>query len=364
MASQYDFEPGLNISALSSATAAQLMQLISQAAPLSNIGGIIFQSTTPDVASNPRFARYIWLDSTTDPAVAKYYNAGTTSWTAVSVSAGSITNSEISASAAIAVTKLAAGTARYILRTNAGGTANEFVAPTGIFNSDELAVVKLTSNGGTDGYLKSVSGVTQWIANATERAAIAASLNSLDPTVLAAGSNNTLLGTNGSGVVEFATIGNLLTNNAIGLNLLAAGGASNKDALKFDGSNWVKQTPNVDFFSTAEVSTTGKLSASTAAVILHTIAHGLGATPKQVRVVLVCTTTDLGWSAGDEVDIYSVRASNADLHVVATVGADATNVTVAIDLASTDGWRIANKSTGAYGAITESSWTPKVYAWK
>ncbi len=364
MAAQYDFEPGLNISALSSATAAQLMQLISQAAPLANIGGIIFQSTTPDVASNPRFARYIWLDSTTDPAVPKYYNAGTTSWTAVAVAALSITNAEISASAAIAVTKLAYGTARYVLRTNAAGTANEFVTPASILNSDELPVVKLTSNGGTDGYLKTVSGVTQWVSNATERTAIQNALSAVPVTALAAGSNNTLLGTNGSGVVGFAAIGSLLANNAIGLNLLAAGGASANDALKFDGSNWVKQTPNVNFFSSAEVSTTGKLSSSTAAVILHTIAHGLGATPKQVRVVLVCTTTDLGWAVGDEVDLFSVRASNGDLHVVATTGSDATNVTVAIDLAATDGWRIANKTTGAYGAATEASWTPKVYAWK
>jgi len=360
MASQYDFEPGLNISALSSATAAQLMQLISQAAPLSNIGGIIFQSTTPDVASNPRFARYIWLDSTTDPAVAKYYNAGTTSWTAVSVAAGSITNSEISASAAIAVTKLAAGTARYILRTNAGGTANEFVAPTGIFNSDELAVVKLTSNGGTDGYLKSVSGVTQWIANATERAAIAASLNSLNPTVLAAGSNNTLLGTNSSGVVGFAAIGSLLANNAIGLNLLAAGGAAANDILMFDGTNWVKVTPGISLSSAAI--NIGVMSANGINTTVHTFAHGLGTIPKNVYAVLVNTSSaEAGYATNDEVAIHSFR-DTGDGNPVIAVSADATNITVCcVSAASLE---VPHKSTAAQTSITESQWKPKVYAWK
>ena len=358
-AQQYDLEPGLNISALSSATAAQLMQLVSQAAPLSNIGGIIFQSTTPDVASNPRFARYIWLDSTTDPAVAKYYNSGTSSWTAVAVAALSITNAEISASAAIAVTKLANGTARYVLRTNAAGTANEFVTPASILNSDELPVVKLTSNGGTDGYLKTVSGVTQWVSNTTERTAIQNALSSVPATVLAAGSNNTLLGTNGSGVVGFATIGSLLANNAIGLNLLAAGGGSSGDLLKFDGSNWVKATPSLRLTNSDAINS-GTLSSSTCATKIHAIAHNLGSAPKLVMATIVCTSAEVGYSVGDEVSIHTLR--NTSSNPTAGYCIDGTNVTIILD-DSTD-LRLPNKGTGAYAGITEASWTPKVYAWK
>ncbi len=360
MAAQYDFEPGLNISALSSATAAQLMQLISQAVPLSNIGGIIFQATTPDVASNPRFERYIWLDDSSDPPVAKYYNAGTTTWTAVAVAAGSISNAEIAAAAAIAITKLAAGTARYIVRTNAAGTALEFVAPTGIFNSDELAVVKLTSNGGTDGYLKSVSGVTQWVANATERAAIAASLTSLNPTVLAAGSNNTLLGTDSAGVVKFDTPGNLLANNAIGLALLAAGGAAANDILAFDGSNWVKQTPGLGLSSSAI--NLGVMSANGISTTVHTFAHGLGSIPKLIYAVLVNTgSAEAGYATNDEVAIYSFR-DTGDGNPVIAVSADATNITVCcVSAASLE---VPHKSTATQTSITEANWKPKVYAWK
>lgn len=360
MSAQYDFDPGLNISALGSATAAQLMQLVSQAAPLVNIGGIIFQSTTPDVASNPRFARYIWLDSTTDPAVPKYYNAGTTSWTAVSVAALSITNAEISASAAIAVTKLAFGTARYVLRTNAAGTANEFVAPTSIFNSDELAAVKVTSNGGTDGYLKSVSGVTQWIANATERAAISASLNSLAPTVLAAGSNNTLMGTDGSGVVKFAAIGSLLANNSIGLGLLAAGGAAANDILMYDGTNWVKTTPGISLSSAAI--NLGVQSANGINTTVHTFAHGLGTIPKHIYAVLVNTSSaEAGYATNDEVAIHSFR-DTGDGNPVLAVSADATNITVCCVAAAS--LEVPHKSTAVQTSVTEGQWKPKVYAWK
>jgi len=360
MSSQYDLEPGLNISALSSATAAQLMQLISQAAPLANIGGILFQSSTPDVASNPRFARYIWLDSTTDPAIAKYYNAETTSWTAISVAAGSLTNAEINASAAIAVTKLAFGTARYVLRTNAAGTANEFVTPASILNSDELPVVKLTSNGGTDGYLKTVSGVTQWVSNATERTAIQNGLSAVPVTALAAGSNNTLLGTNSSGVVGFAAIGSLLANNAIGLNLLAAGGAAANDILMFDGSNWIKTTPGISL-SSASING-GSMSANGISTTVHTFAHGLGAIPKNIYAVLVNTSSaEAGYATNDEVSVHSFRDSG-DGNPVIAVSADATNITVCCVAAAT--LEVPHKSTAAQTAITEGQWKPKVYAWK
>lgn len=371
MSAQYDLEPGLNISALSSATAAQLMQLISQAAPLVNIGGIIFQSTTPDVASNSRFARYIWLDSSSDPAVPKYYNAGTTSWTAVAVAALSITNAEISASAAIAVTKLANGTARYILRTNAAGTANEFVAPTAILNSDELAVVKLTSNGGTDGYLKSVSGVTQWIANATERAAIAASLNSLSPTVLAAGTNNTLLGTNSSGVVAFDSPANLLSNGSIGLALLAAGGASLGDVLSYNGSNWVKYTPTLSIANSISANSGVTFAnALNSGTLTESIDIGLGANtlPKIGRFVVLCTANDAasGYSLNDEIDPDSFMGNAGGDQLFSCGFVYATGYACYGKITGTVGnIYIVPKSGGA--AVNPSSaanFKMKVYAWK
>lgn len=353
MAAQYDFNAGLDISALSSVTQAQLMQMVQQIAPLSNIGGILYQSTTPDVAGNPRFARYIWLDSTTSPPVAKYYDGA--SWTAVAVSALSITNAQVSASAAITVSKLAAGTARYVLRTNAAGTSPEYVTPASILNSDELGVVKLTSNGGTDGYLKSVSGVTQWVAQTTERAAIASALSGLSPTVLTPGSNNTLLGTNGSGVVGFAAIGSLLANNAIGLSLLAAGGASSGQVLRYDGSTWGPLTLGLTKASGA-VTSDALANAS-----LETLAHGLGTAPKNVKFFLVNNTgaTYSNWANGEEIPSDGCIAS--DNLPLFSWYADATNIYVR--LRNVANLQAIDKTTGAFGANSAlTGWFIRAYA--
>ncbi len=353
MAQQYDFNAGVDISALTSITQAQLMQMVQQIAPLSNIGGILYQSTTPDVANNARFARYIWLDSTTAPPVAKYYNGA--SWTAVAVSALSITNAEVSATAAIAVTKLAPGTARYVLRTNAAGTANEFVTPASALNSNELGVIKLTA-AGSDSYLKTVSGVSQWVDQTTERAAIASALSNLSPTVRAPGSNNTLLGTNGSGVVGFAAIGSLLANNAIGLNLLAVGGATTGQFLRFDGSAWGP-------LSLGLTKASGALTSDALAnASLETLAHGLGTAPKNVAFFLVNNTGGAvdGWSNAEEVPAYAVLAS--DNLPLFTWYADATNVYVRMrDVANLE---LINKSTGVYGTTASplTGWFVRAYA--
>ena len=86
--------------------------------------------------------------------------------------------------------------------------------------------------------------------------------------------------------------------------------------------------------------------------------HGLGAVPKQVRVVLVCTTSNLGYAVGDEVVIHSNDTSSAQKCIA--VFANATQV----------GWvqsntpQLPNKSSGAISDITTSSWRLKFYAWR
>mgnify|MGYP003347037721 FL=1 len=217
MSAQYDFIAGLDISSLSSVTQAQLMQMINQISPISNIGGVIYQPGSnlntsipagtlgsPNVNDNPRFKRYIWLntyDSVNNAPTPYYYNDANSNWISTSVAAGSITNTSINASAGIAVTKLAYGSSRQILRTNQSGNAAEYVAPSGIFSNGELPVVALTAQGGA-AYLKSgaSSGPTVWVAEATERAAIQSNISDLAVTQLVKGSAGTLLHTNASSV--------------------------------------------------------------------------------------------------------------------------------------------------------------------
>lgn len=374
MSVEYDFIAGYDLSSLSSVSQTQLMQAINLLAPLANKGLVILQPGTslsatiaegtggsPDVTSNPRYAGYIWLNSY-DPAVAPtpyYYDPFLGNWTAGSIAAGSISNSHINASAAIAVSKLATGTARYVVRTNAAGTAVEYIAPGSIFTANELAVNSLVA-GGSDGYLKTAAGVVAWTDNATERAAIQNAISNLAVTKLAAGSNNTLLGTDSAGTVKFDTPANILATNSIGLALLASGGASASDILKYDGSNWVKATPALNLLQGATINSGVTVGAMGGAAVF-TQAHGLGAVPKLIRVVCVCTTIDVGYAVGDELEIECVRV-NASNFSSASVSADATNITVT--LASAAGNEIPNKGTGVYAAMTEASWNLKVYAWR
>jgi len=95
MASQYDLLAGLDITALSSVSQSQLLQMVNQAAPLPNIGGVIYDTITPDVASNPRFARYFWLDSSSTPPTIKIYKTTTSSWQAFAPTGESIINTTL-----------------------------------------------------------------------------------------------------------------------------------------------------------------------------------------------------------------------------------------------------------------------------
>ena len=89
-----------------------------------------------------------------------------------------------------------------------------------------------------------------------------------------------------------------------------------------------------------------------------TVAHGLGAIPSLVSVVLRCKTTDLGYSVGDEVQVLSSSLSGA---YQSTVYADATNVEFGLTTGSTI--QIYNQSTGSLSSITAGNWKLVFRAW-
>jgi hypothetical protein len=88
-----------------------------------------------------------------------------------------------------------------------------------------------------------------------------------------------------------------------------------------------------------------------------TLAHGLGAAPKVARWVLVCTTGDLGYSAGDEIDATSVFSAAAA--ALFTYWSDGTNVNLAFATGATA--QAVNKSTFAAGALTTANWALYCY---
>ena len=107
-----------------------------QANPASGLGIIIYQSTTPDVATYTEYATFLWINTTTGEL--KYWNG--TSWQLVSGFA-------TIADASVTVAKLSptGGAALQLIRINAGGTAFEFVNPADLFSTNSLPLNRLVN---------------------------------------------------------------------------------------------------------------------------------------------------------------------------------------------------------------------------
>jgi len=183
MPTQFDFNPGLDLSSLTSATLAQVVQAISQIAPLSNIGGIYVGTTRPDITNNARFIRYLWLDITTpsNPAIKRYIGNRTSledadnKWTAIGVATNAITTLMIDDIASRTVDDANGGVDIGRLKLNADGTATagdigkllrieangryvEVVALANILTNGVVPLTALSATGGTNYYILSVSG--------------------------------------------------------------------------------------------------------------------------------------------------------------------------------------------------------------
>lgn len=87
-------------------------------------------------------------------------------------------------------------------------------------------------------------------------------------------------------------------------------------------------------------------------------AHGLGATPQLVRVVLVCQTAENNYAIGDEAAVEAV-SSTAFGGTVWNWGANTTNVWVSY---STPANSMFNKTTAAAAAWTTGNWKVRIYA--
>lgn len=342
---QHDFSPGFDPSSLVSITQAQLLQMFQQMAPLANIGGIIVMSggggiSWPGVINNPRFKRYIWLDTAViGTTVLKVYDQSGAdtyaNWISSTIAGNSIFDTHINTVANIAVSKLNKGTARYVIRTNAAGTLVEYVAPSSIFNNAEIPVAQLVPHG-SSGYLKTSSGVATWVSDDTVTDAVIAAMSSAD-------------------------IVALIGAGALALSQISSGGALTHDTIYFNGTAWAKVTPNLRLTDTTKaISTTGiTYTSDLSSVHVEALAHNLGAIPKCIRLVLQCQSPDVGYTAGDEVVASVLRTTAASAVAIGYV-ADNVNITVLVAVAATE---LPNKGTGVYTAIDETKWKPKVYAW-
>ncbi|MGE0653433.1 MAG: hypothetical protein AB7P12_17075, partial [Alphaproteobacteria bacterium] len=87
-------------------------------------------------------------------------------------------------------------------------------------------------------------------------------------------------------------------------------------------------------------------------------AHGLGAIPRNVRLVLRCKTTDQGYAVGDEINLSDISTGD---RTACIVGSNATNVFYALGVGDIE---VVPKTGGATAAIDSADWRVVVRAWK
>lgn len=86
-----------------------------------------------------------------------------------------------------------------------------------------------------------------------------------------------------------------------------------------------------------------------------TLAHGLGAAPRDAKLALVCQTAELGYSIGDVLMDVSART-------IASIVVNATNLNIRFfDSANV---AIVHKTTGARSAFTAANWKARFFAIK
>lgn len=97
--------------------------------------------------------------------------------------------------------------------------------------------------------------------------------------------------------------------------------------------------------------------------VLLNAAHGLAATPTQVRGVIVCQTVDAGYSIGDEVDMIACggveNGGSFERGDVFAFGANSTNV---FCVQSVYYMYVVHKSTMVNTQLDHSKWKAKLYA--
>jgi hypothetical protein len=104
---------------------------------------------------------------------------------------------------------------------------------------------------------------------------------------------------------------------------------------------------------------TGQLSVADNAT--STEAHGFSAIPKILIGSLVCTSTDIGWTAGDEIPISQGGQRSHEEENNITIYADTTNVGVRV---GSSGFSLTNFSDGSTDNADPTKWKCVIRAWK
>jgi len=134
---EFDIKKRLDMTGVTSVTASRLNQLVDTATVSTNKGMVIGQFATPDVANNPRYSNFLWLDYNYTPPKVKFYSPTALVWTEIGTSTtvadGSVTTAKF-ADGSVTTIKIATGNV----------TSNSILAAS--INNSKLADISVTSN--------------------------------------------------------------------------------------------------------------------------------------------------------------------------------------------------------------------------
>lgn len=147
------------------------------------------------------------------------------------------------------------------------------------------------------------------------------------------------------------TDGNLVQWNADG-DIVDGPDVPDNSNLSINGSD-VARRDNVKtyvdgrrFTSSAQTITSGGLL---------TLAHGLDAAPRMVRLRLKCTTAEQNYSIGDEIIVSENSTAGASFQRFTGIRVDATNVYIRFS-SNAGVFSTANATTGAATVLTNANW--------
>lgn len=196
-----------------------------------------------------------------------------------------------------------------------------------------------------------LDGVTWTLIDYNTLTSTAAELNLLDGKTLSGSDTEIVTGTAGSD-------GDIVQWNADG-DLVSYGAATQAEADWEAGTSTTESLVSPAKVKAALRANFWDFESGNTAFTLNSdvdIPHGLGAVPSFFNVVLVCTTTDLGYSVGTELVLgspYQEGISSRNFQITA----DATNISVRVGSSLA-----AITAAYNYGAITAASWRIKARA--
>jgi len=386
MSVQYDFQAGYDPSASASISASQLLQMCNQLTPLSNIGGVIVMSGAgsahPDVTNNPRFARYLWIDTQSLPTtlLKMYDGSGDTyaAWVTTTIADNSITAAKLAnyavsilnGSGASKIAYKQDGTAdatksNYLVRLDAAGQYVEVVAAATVVNGVTINLSQLNVTAATNGYVltyDSSLGSAVWTALSVSSLISANTISYdklLNGSALQAGY---LMRANSAAPYDIQLVQNndqvatLFPVRSIPLNKLYAAAYTAGQSVYTDGTNFVIHTP---YYS----NNVGSLPAASGLIVsISAATHGFGTTvpPRVIRPFLVCTAADAGYAINDVVGIESLSSNSTTYRSCFSTSWRATTGDVRLATYFSTDYYIVDPA-GAYGALDRTKWTVGVY---